>query len=222
MGVKLDAYYLDYFTNKVHFAGHYAVIYGVNDEYAFMADTNQQGGLLKTRLENLSMARNAKGPMSSRNRSFTIGSVETLPPLVPVIQASLKQNAYDYLNPSIRNIGNKGIIKMSSEVLKWPELSKNFEYDLTLTAMLMERAGTGGALFRNLYRDFLKECTELVGDSKIERAYLLFTEIAPMWTTVSSLIDLAGKKGCYQELNQVSKLLLDIADKERTAMELLL
>ncbi|MNE63889.1 hypothetical protein D3C80_1592670 [compost metagenome] len=86
----------------------------------------------------------------------------------------------------------------------------------------MERAGTGGALFRNLYRDFLKECTELVGDSKIERAYLLFTEIAPMWTTVSSLIDLAGKKGCYQELNQVSRLLLDIADKERTAMELLL
>ena len=28
--------------------------------------------------------------------------------------------------------------------------------------MLMERAGTGGALFRNLYRDFLKESYELL------------------------------------------------------------
>ncbi|UUZ79328.1 BtrH N-terminal domain-containing protein [Paenibacillus sp. P26] len=45
VGLKLDSYYLDYFTNKVHFAGHYAVIYGMDDEYAYMADTKQQGGL---------------------------------------------------------------------------------------------------------------------------------------------------------------------------------
>ncbi|MBB6669364.1 BtrH N-terminal domain-containing protein [Cohnella nanjingensis] len=222
VGLKLDSYYLDYFTNKVHFAAHYAVIYGMDDEYAYMADTRQQGGLVTTRLPALAMARNAKGPMSSRNRSFTIESIGTLPPLVPAIRSSLIKNAHDYLNPPIRNIGNKGIIKMSSEVLKWPSRSKNFEQDLCLTALLMERAGTGGALFRNLYRDFLKECVELFGDPNVEQAYLRFTEIAPMWVSVSSLIDHAGRTGNHQELNQVSKLLLEIADKERAAMELLM
>lgn len=221
VGLKLDSYYLDYFTNKVHFAAHYAVVYGVDDEYAYMADTRQQGGLVKTSLAHLAMARNAKGPMSSRNRSFTIDPIGTLPPLIPAIRSSLTKNAHDYLNPPIRNMGNKGILKMSSEILKWPSRSNNFEHDLCLTALLMERAGTGGALFRNLYRDFLKECVDLFGDPKVEQAYLAFTEIAPMWVHVSSLIDLAGRTGNQQELNLVSKLLLEIADKEQVAMEFL-
>ncbi|MGX4588083.1 BtrH N-terminal domain-containing protein [Paenibacillus chitinolyticus] len=222
VGLKLDSYYLDYFTNKVHFAAHYAVIYGADAEYAYMADTRQQGGLVKTSLTHLAMARNVKGPMSSRNRSFTIEPVGILPPLIPAIRSSIAENARNYLNPPIRNIGNKGIIKMSHEVLKWPSRSKDLEKDLCLTALLMERAGTGGALFRNLYRDFLKECVDLFGDSKVEQAYWLFTEIAPMWVSVSSLIDHTGRTGNHQELNLVSELLLEIADKERVVMELLL
>lgn len=221
VGLKLDSYYLDYFTNKVHFAGHYAVLYGIDDEYAYMADTRQQGGLVKTRLTSLAAARNAKGSMGSRNRSFTLEPIDALPPLVPAVRASLTKNSYNYLNPPIRNIGNKGIVKMSNEILKWPSRSNNIEHDLCLTALLMERAGTGGALFRNLYRDFLKECVDLLEDPKIEQAYRLFTEIAPMWVSVSASIDRAGRTGNQQELQQASKLLLEIADKERAAMELL-
>ncbi|GIO91487.1 BtrH N-terminal domain-containing protein [Paenibacillus lactis] len=222
VGLKLDSYYLDYFTSKVHFAGHYAVLYGMDDEYAYMADTGQQGSLVKTRLTSLAEARNAKGPMSSRNRSFTLEPIDALPPLAPALRQSLTKNAQDYLNPPIRNIGNKGIVKMSREILKWPSRSSHFEHDLCLTALLMERAGTGGALFRNLYRDYLKECADQLADPRIEQAYQLFTEIAPMWVSVSALIDRAGRTGSHQELQQASKLLLEIADKERTAMELLL
>jgi len=222
VGLKLDSYYLDYFTSKVHFAGHYAVLYGMDDEYAYMADTRQQGRLVKTRLTSLAEARNAKGPMSSRNRSFTLEPIDALPPLAPALRESLTKNAQDYLNPPIRNIGNKGILKMSKEILKWPSRSSHFEHDLCLTALLMERGGTGGALFRNLYRDYLKECADQLADPRIEQAYLLFTEIAPMWVNVSALIDRAGRTGSHQELQQASKLLLEIADKERTAMELLL
>lgn len=222
VGLKLDSYYLDYFKNKVHFAGHYAVLYGIDDEYAYMADTRQQGGLVRTRLTSLAEARSAKGPMSSRNRSFTLEPIVALPSLVPAIRESLKKNAHDYLNPPIRNIGNKGIVKMSSEILKWPSRSNNFEHNLCLTALLMERGGTGGALFRNLYRDFLRECAERLEDPKIEQAHYLFTEIAPMWSSVSALIDRAGRTGDHKELVQASKLLLEIAEKERVAMELLL
>jgi hypothetical protein len=222
VGLKLDSYYLDYFANKVHFAGHYAVLYGYDEENAYMADTSQQGGMVETRLTNLSLARNAKGPMSSRNRSFTLDPVDALPPLIPAIRAALTNNALDYLNPPIRNIGNKGIVRMSSEILKWPSRVKNYEHDLCLIALLMERAGTGGALFRNLYRDFLRESADMLEDPTIEQACRLFTEIAPLWVNVSALIDQSGRTGSLRELRQASALLLEIAEKERLAMELLL
>lgn len=222
VGLKLDSYYLDYFTNKVHFTGHYAVLYGYDEDNAYMSDTRQQGGLVETRLTNLSAARNAKGPMSSRNRSFTLEPVGSLPPLIPAIRAALTHNALDYLNPPIRNIGNKGIVRMSCEILKWPSRVKNYEHNLSLIALLMERAGTGGALFRNLYRDFLRECSEMLEDRRIEQACRLFTEIAPLWVNVSALIDHSGRTGSHQELRQASALLLEIAGKERMAMELML
>ncbi|OAB44708.1 BtrH N-terminal domain-containing protein [Paenibacillus glacialis] len=222
VGLKLDCYHLDYFTNKVHFAAHYVAMYGYDDEYAYMADTSQQGGRVKTRLETLVLARNEKGPMSSKNLSYAIEKTTVLPQLVPIIRASISSNAYHYLNPPIRNIGIKGIEKMSSEILKWPSRSQNLAHDLCLTALLMERGGTGGALFRNLYRDFLKESLEIFGDSKIERAYLAFMEIAPLWSEVSAYIDKAGRTGHWDWLKQASELLRHIARKEKEAMELLL
>lgn len=222
VGVKLDSYDLDYFTNKVHFAGHYAVIYGFDDEYAYMADTKQQGGLVQTRRISLSAARQAKGFMSSRNRSFTLEAIDALPPLAPVIRQALTSNAHSYLHAPIRNIGNAGIIKMSKEIVKWHDRTTDIQHQFCLTAMLMERAGTGGALFRNLYRDFLKECSERLDDSTIEQAYRSFSQIAPLWVDVSTAIDHAGKTGDEQYLRQASALLIEIADKERTAMELLL
>ncbi|GIP18637.1 lantibiotic ABC transporter [Paenibacillus montaniterrae] len=222
VGLKLDSYYLDYFTSNVHFAAHYAVIYGFSDEYAYMADTKQQGGQLKTRLTSLAAARNAKGPMSSRNRSIILTPISELPPIIPAIRESLTKNAHDYLNPPIRNVGYKGILKMSAEMKKWPSRSSNIEHDLCLTALLMERAGTGGALFRNLYRDYLQECAEQLDDPKIIQAHRLFVEIASLWVNVSASIDRAGRTGDFKELDQASQLLLEIADKERAAMGLLL
>lgn len=222
VGLKLDCYHLDYFKSKVHFAAHYATMYGYDDEYAYMADTSQQGGITKTRLATLALARNEKGPMSSRNLSYTIEKTSALPQLSSLIRTSILRNAYRYLNPPIRNIGIKGIEKMSAEVLKWPSHGPNLAHNLCLTAQLMERGGTGGALFRNLYRDFLKESLGVLGDSKIERAYLKFIEIAPLWSEVSASIDNAGRTGNWDWLRQAFELLMHIACKEREAMELLL
>ena len=65
--------------------------------------------------------------------------------------------------------------------------------DFQTTAMLMERAGTGGALFRNLYRDFLKESYELRQLDYLKRAYDRFVVIAEQWTNVSELFYHAGE-----------------------------
>lgn len=221
VGLKLDCYHLDYFTNKVHFAGHYVAMYGYDDHYAYLVDTRQQGGmegLVKTSLENLALARNEKGQMSSKNLSYTIRKIEEVPDLRNVIIKAIKENANDYINPPIKNIGYKGIKKTSVEINKWFERSKNIEDDLVLTATLMERGGTGGSLFRNMYRDFLKECLTIFDPAPLQIAYDLFSKIAPMWGEVSELIRIAGETQEIRCLNQASDLLLELSNKEYEAM----
>lgn len=219
VGLKLDSYYLDYFTNKVHFAGHYVAMYGYDDHLAYLVDTKQQGGLVKTSLESLALARSEKGLMSSKNLSYTIKKKEVIPNLKDVITKAIKNNATAYINPPIKNLGYKGIKKTSVEINKWFERSKNIENDLILTAILMERGGTGGSLFRNIYRDFLKECLSIFDNALLQNAFNLFTEIAPMWEETSKLIKKAGETHELLFLNQASNLLLELSNKEYDAMK---
>src|SRR5699024_1496540 len=43
VGLKLDCFHLEYFNNKIHFAGHYVAMYGFDKHFAYLVDTGQQG-----------------------------------------------------------------------------------------------------------------------------------------------------------------------------------
>jgi hypothetical protein len=221
VGLKLDCYHLDYFTTKIHFAGHYASIYGYDDQLAYLNDTNQQGRDAKTTLKNLALARNEKGPMSSRNRSYTITKKEELPELKKVIKQALHKNAIDFLNPPIKNMGYQGIHKTSSEITKWFNTSKNLKKDFQTSASIMERGGTGGSLFRNIYRDFLKESAEIVESRELSKISEDYNVIAKLWKEVSDLFIEIGKTEDINYVQDASKLLIELSEKERTAMELI-
>jgi hypothetical protein len=222
VGLKLDSYYLDYFTNKVHFAGHFVAMYGYDDTYAYLSDTRQQGAEIRATLENLALARNSKGNMASKNlsyRIFTKDEKNNSLDIRPLILKSIKRNSEDFLNPAIKNVGYKGIEKTAVEIRNWFKRSRNIKDDLLLTSVLMEKAGTGGALFRNIYRDFLGECIELLKDRNIKAAYDMYCDIAPLWTEVSKLIKDAGETQDNQYLMKASDILNKLSKMEKTAME---
>ncbi len=221
VGLKLDCYHLDYFTNKIHFAGHYVAMYGYDENFAYLVDTKQQGGKVKTLLNNLEMSRKEKGPMSSRNLSYTIHNLKKGYNLKEAVKMAITNNAADYLNPPINNIGYKGVLKAAEEIKKWFKISKNIERDFKTTAMLMEKGGTGGALFRNLYRDFLKESYELLNIKKIDEAHKIFSETADLWTKVSNLFSKTSETQNVEYINQASGIFVELSKKEKEAMELL-
>ncbi|MCX2743338.1 BtrH N-terminal domain-containing protein [Mangrovivirga sp. M17] len=222
VGLKLDCYHLDYFTNKIHFAGHYASIYGYDDKTAYLNDTNQQGRDARTTLKSLELARNEKGPMSSRNRSYTICKNGEQPDLKKVIKRAIHNNATDFLNPPIKNIGYKGIHKTSLEIKKWFKTSKNIKKDFQTSASLMERGGTGGSLFRNIYRDFLYESAEITGSDILFKASEDYGEIARLWKNIADLFDEIGETKDLNDVNQASEILIDLSEKERNTMEKLM
>lgn len=218
VGLKLDSYYLEYFTNKIHFAAHYVTMYGYDETYGYLIDTVQQGAETKSSLASIAEARNAKGPMSSRNRAFTITKTQELPDLKNVILKAVMNNTHVYLHPPIENLYYKGIRKAGRLIAHWLDKPDLLPEKIVLAGTLMENGGTGGALFRNMYRDFLQECTIMYPELGFHEAYLHFKKIAPMWTEVSKLIVSAGETLDKSQLSAASELLMDIADNEEHAM----
>lgn len=221
VGLKMDCFHLDYFSNPFHFAGHYAAIYGYDDQNALLIDTIQQGGQVKTSLQSLALARAEKGSMASKNLYYTVKKSDKTFDLKTAISTAIRNNAAEYLNPPITNVAYKGILKTSTEIIKWFHTSKNIEAEFGLSAMMMEKAGTGGALFRNLYRDFLKESYELLNLDQLKTGYETFTEIAELWTTVAQLFEKVSRTRDFQYIQKASDILKTISDKEKKAMEIL-
>ncbi len=221
VGLKLDCYHLEYFSKAFHFAAHYVALYGYDSENAFLVDTNQQGSQVKTSLKSLALARAEKGPMSSKNLFYSIRKTDKMFDIKSAIIAAIKNNATEHINPPITNIGYKGILKTSSEIIKWFKTSKDIENEFKTTAMLMEKAGTGGALFRNLYRDFLKESYDLLKLDKIKSGHEAFVEIAELWSSVSQLFEKVSQTKDFKYIQQASDILKTISEKEKKTMEML-
>lgn len=221
VGLKLDCFYLEYFSRPFHFAGHYTALYGYDNENAFLVDTKQQGGQVQTSLKSLALARAEKGPMSSKNLYYTLRATNKDFDIKEAIVVAIRNNATEYINPPITNIGYKGILKASTEIIKWFKTSKNIEEEFKTSSMLMEKAGTGGALFRNLYRDFLKESYELLKLEKLKTGHEAFVEIAELWTSVSGLFEKVSQTKDFKYIQQASDILKIISEKEKKTMELL-
>lgn len=221
VGLKLDCYHLEYFTRAFHFAAHYIAMYGYDDTYAYLVDTKQQGVQVKTSLRSLALARAEKGPMSSKNLYYTISKKKEAFNLKNAILTAIKNNARDYLNPQISNLGYKGILKTGTEIIKWFKRSKNIKDEFGVTAMLMEKGGTGGALFRNLYRNFLKESYEILKIQQLKSGYEAFTEIALLWNSISDLFIKASESKDIAYIQKASSIMKDISGKEKKAMDLL-
>lgn len=221
VGLQLDSYHLDYFSTAVHFGGHVVALYGYDEQNAYLVDTEAQGGAVSTGLAALARARAARGPMTARHRSFTLtagGGVRSpRDRIIPAITAC----ADAFLNPPIGNLGHRGIEKAAGRVPKWLERGDRPHEDLPRAARLMERAGTGGALFRNLYRDFLDECAQLIVSSHLRTGRDLYAEAATLWTEVAACVAAAGESGDARNLVRAGALLQDVSRVEHDAMRAL-
>lgn len=83
----------------------------------------------------------------------------------------------------------------------------------------MERAGTGGCLFRNLYRDFLKESYSLTKNSVFKRGYDDFCKIVTHWSKIILLFEKIGETEDRKHVNAAASLFKTLSVAEQQAME---
>ncbi len=210
VGLQLDCYHLEYFRTKVHFGGHVVAMRGYDENDVHLIDTDQQGGAVRTSRESLAAARAERGPMTARNRSFTITRPERSPSWQDELIPAIRECAEAFLAAPIANLGHRGIEKAAKRVPQWRLRPDS----LSQIALLMEKGGTGGALFRALYRDFLDECVQLVDNPQLRAAHTLYAEAAALWTGVSDSI-------AEGSLTQAGAILHNLSRIEKNAMEAL-
>lgn len=219
VGLQLDCYHLEHFNKSFHFAGHFATVYGYDSTHAYVFDTGKK---YKVSLDNLEKARFEKGSMAARALSYTIKRGKCISSIKEIIPKATKEIAKEFLFPPLKSFGYYGIQKLSKEMPKWLDNTPNPKDDLHDQAELMENGGTGGAIFRNFFRDFLYECLEyLPGDGRIKNAADLYKQAAVNWKEIAHLIQTAGDSGERKYLEEASQICLQTADIEKEAMELI-
>ncbi|GAA6188239.1 BtrH N-terminal domain-containing protein [Litorivita sp. NS0012-18] len=219
VGAKLDCYYLDYFASDVHFAAHYVAVYGYDAQQVFVVDTAQQGGALTTSRSGFEQGRFWKGPMASNALTWTVKGPSAKPDWAGAARRAIRANAASYLAPPIRNFGASGIRKAAGMAANWGQTIEDAPAQLAQMGMLMERAGTGGGLFRRIYGAFLDEAAGYLGAAALAPARALIGKSAQGWTRAAALLETVQSDPAA--LDEVAPLFLQIADWEEQAFALL-
>ena len=222
VGLQLDCYHLEYFSKPVHFAGHFVAAYGFDERDVLLVDTAQQGSTQRASRRGVEAARFAKGPMAAKARSWTITAPKRTRDLDAALRKAIRANAREYLSPPFTGASYLGIRKLAASLPDWLDLATQPAADLALSAMLMEKAGTGGSLFRNFYRDFLLEARQHLGARPaLKQAHAAFAEAATEWAGVAAGIEAAGRTGDAAHLREAARRCLRIADIEVEGMRAL-
>ncbi|WP_167881435.1 BtrH N-terminal domain-containing protein [Leptospira biflexa] len=146
----------------------------------------------------------------------------------------LRQLNIDLSEPMLFGLGEGlGFIFWNMKTMNFPFIGGRIKPDLLTQNIIknlnlelianetssMQKAGTGGALFRNLYRDFLQESYELLKLGTLAQAHKEFIEIANLWTDVSNLFLKVSISKDKKHIEQASEILKLLSGKEKEVME---
>lgn len=178
--LRVDIAYMPYEDfdeemEEVHFGGHAVSLGGYNEDegVAFIGDTEFEG-FQEVPIDILKTARSSTyGPkfMHPNNTQFSMTrrADGKHPPLAGGIKLAIQKVVNNMLRPSMNTNGIQGLKNFAKSILTWGDkLDKNITnskgMDISLAGLMFELIygyietwGTGGALFRKLYKRFLEE-----------------------------------------------------------------
>ncbi|WP_433303889.1 BtrH N-terminal domain-containing protein [Actinoplanes sp. CA-030573] len=227
VGVSVDIFYLDYFSSRSHFASHYIALYGLDGSFAHVVDTDQQGGAQTLPEDSLRRARDSgEGFLPSPNLQLY---VERLPRrLTDDLDAVLREQIWSAVRSTAqRMVGDRGqrsglgaLRRAATEIADWKDVPDEL---VAGVGRFWRFAGTGGANFRRLYREFLTEARRRSGDATLDEAVDDFADVERQWDkAIELLMSYPAAVDRHGRLADVEARLTAIADAERSAFERLL
>jgi hypothetical protein len=232
--IDADMFELPYMVQQlklvdgVHFGGHKALVIGYDSaagtvqlaDYAWLAPRS-------VTLEQLKAARDSRiCPSRPRNASFRFHYPSEPPSTQRAVRASLATMVNQMRHPFRQFNGLPAVTRFCRQVPKWNLTLKGEELqrNTSLTAFMLEKAGTGGGGFRNLYSRFLLEASELLASSELAEAASVYRTLAGQWREVAALLEQATDDpgtGMFAAHGAPRQLMAEVADNEALGVELI-
>ena len=254
--LEVDLGYLPYFEGEgeIHFGGHAITLAGYDEgnRIAYVGDT-EFDGFQKVTIEQLKKCRSSEyGPkfMRPNNTQFSMKRRPDgkHPPLAAAVKVAIQKVVNNMLRPSVNNNGVQGLKLFASSISNWEEKLKGEAEDpegkiisrsrlmFELLFGYIETWGTGGASFRNLYKEYLEELLThpdlkegpkawIADEFKIlEDCIPIITDSAKCWTLFAETLNNAAnehKDDClnYVDLNELQEIALNILSKEENVFK---
>ncbi|MEU9820242.1 BtrH N-terminal domain-containing protein [Pseudonocardia alni] len=174
-----------------------AIGYGISDVTVVDNDRELPQSL---RHIDLVRARNSHGfPTPTRNTCYPMRFPKSLPLLHETAASALRASAENMLDdrPSSflgnhnveisEAVGLDGVKFFARDVERWGAATDEDQLAAahSLLAVFIEKAGTGGGLFRRLQAEFLDRLSELTSDSAVIAAARTWRDLAEAWTLLA-------------------------------------
>jgi len=164
--IQTDIYYLDYYNSSTHFPGHIVSVWGYDDENEtmFVAD-NHLEGLQKVPYQDFKngmASKDLSNPL--KNNFIEVRLNNNAINLEEIIPEAIRENSRKMLYGCTGGRGESGVHKIkiwSEDLPNWKDVL-DWKWCSRFGYQVIKKRGVGGAGFRWIYRDFLKEAEDIV------------------------------------------------------------
>lgn len=223
--IDVDMFYLPYLIQAlglmegVHFGGHKLLVEGYEGDQVFVYDYAWTQPLTLS-VDQLMKARGSRECASlPHNGCFLFHFPEEMTPLSEAIPAALQTMVYQMKHPFMPFNGLKAVERFRRQAARWGRVFRGEELavNTALTGFMIEKAGTGGGNFRNLYYRFLREAAEILEAPRLLEIAGVYRRLAIAWREVASLLEEAAEdlgRGMYDPRGSQQQLLDEIGELE--------
>lgn len=186
---------LEYLRVRMRNTRHDIVIVDYDEEQgiAWVAD-NDREELQACSLASLRRARNSQAfPGPTRNAIFTYRWPMQLPPLAGAVAAAAAVTCANMRGPTDAvggldgATGLAGVQRFAETFGDWPaRFGDQLPKALSTLAVLIVKAGTGGAMFRSLQAGYLEEAAELLDDAALRNAAEHYRSLSNAWQVLGA------------------------------------
>lgn len=190
--IQTDIYYLEYYNSGTHFPGHIISVWGYDDEAGkvFVAD-NHFEGLQQIEYDKFIEGMASEDSSNPLDNNYIKPLISTdIKPLADIIPEALRFNARNMLNGMSGGRGESGVRKIrewSDDLPNWKD-APDWKWCARFGYQVIKKRGVGGAGFRWMYRDFLREAEEIVPGLKEFGLSASMDEIGSSWSDIAMLL----------------------------------
>ncbi len=232
--IYVDMPYLSYLglNKNGHFGGHAVVLFGYDNELEqfWVSDRDHHDFPIRTPFGEIAedyhlvSYREMEQARSSVHRPFPAKNKYLLLDFQgyrqidrEILTQAIAETCDTMLHPPAKLSGINGILKFSTEILKWEKFSLD-KIKLSGTTnyfQISKDGGTGGGIFRKMYGDFLIEAAAILDNINIVMLGTKFLETATLWDKIAEDLWQLSLSGNVSLLQKMSKEIMDIYCQEK-------